>query len=170
MAAQSILVFCLVFHYSCLRHVVCRGPGCLVEVSSHLLVDCNNNLSTVDLKDRNICWNTYSQYTSFELCYFWWHVNSFIILAKRIFSTYDVKVLGSYARENFLFWQCNTAFFELNNHITLPLSSDESKRSDVFASPDRVICVIKFTKEPGKRLGEKNSSRSIKIISTLHKT
>ena len=61
-------------------------------------------------------------------------------------------------------------FFELNNHFTLPLSSDESKRSDVFASPDRVICVIKFTKEPGKRLGEKTSLRSIKIISTLHKT
>ena len=170
MASQSILVFCLVFHYSYLRHVVCRGPGCLLEVSSHLLVDSNNNLNTVDLKDMNIFWNTYSQDTSFKLWDFWWHVNSFMSLAKRILSTYGVKVLGSYARQNLLFWQYNTAFFELNNHFTLPLSSDESKRSDVFASPDRVICVIKFTKEPGKRLGEKTSLRSIKIISTLHKT
>lgn len=34
------------------------------------------------------------------------------------------------------------------------LSSGETKSSEVFASPDREIRVINFTKEPGKLLGE----------------
>jgi len=33
---------------------------------------------------------------------------------------------------------------------------DESKSAEVFSSPDREIRVIKFTKEPGKLLGELN--------------